>query len=262
MSETAFPARFSLKLETWERVAEMLALGSTICAEIGVNLTPSRSGTAHASIYSSKVHGHFGSSAAKATHGGARNRTDRVSYQLTEKQVRAIIAAVDRSNVIGLPLNRHWTVHWDLAGVTDDKAGAATRALLTLVRDWLRKQGHRFACVWVRENDEGDGCKGSHVHILLHVPDCVRWCGWRNRRWLERVTGRRYKPRTSRTRVVGRSARAASASPESFHANLAAVTGYVAKAAPAGVLAAVGICRPTVSGRVMGKRCGRSTTLS
>ena len=218
-------------------------------------------GTARANITSSNVHGHFDVSAAKPKHGGARNRGDRTSDGLTEEQARGIFAAVARANVIGLPLNRHWTVHWTAAGVDDDKACAATGALLTLVRDWLRKQGHPFACVWVRENDEGDGSKGSHVHILLHVPATVKWCGWRNRRWLARVTGRRYVAGTSRTRVIGRRKNAAIASPDSFQANLAVVAGYVAKTAPTGVLRALGIIRRGETGLVMGKRWGRSAAL-
>ena len=240
----------------------MLALGSTSCDGIGANPPPARSGTAPAIITSSKVHGHLGKSDGQRSHGGARNRADRVSYQLTEKQVRNIFAAVARANAIGLPLNRHWTVHWDLAGVTDDKAGAATRALLTLVRDWLRKQGHRFACVWVRENDEGDGSKGSHVHILLHVPAGVRWCGWRNRRWVKRVTGRDYVSRTSRTRTIGRSAGAAKTSPGSFLANSAVVCGYISKSAPARVLELLAVSRGAEMGKIVGKRWGRSQSLA
>jgi hypothetical protein len=64
--------------------------------------------------------------------------------------VRAIFAAVAKANAIGLPPNRHWTVHWIRAGVSDDEAAAATGALLTLVRDWLRKQGYQTGRRYVR----------------------------------------------------------------------------------------------------------------
>ena len=238
----------------------MLALGSTSRDGIGANPPPARSGMVPATIHSSKVHGHLGKNAGKRGHGGARNRADRISYGLTKKQVRDILAAVVQASAIGMPLNRHWTVHWGRMGVADDKACAATGALLTLVRDWLRKQGHRFACVWVRENDDGDGSKGSHVHILLHVPITVRWCGWRNRRWVQRVTGRRYVPRTSRTRVIGRSTKAAETSPDAFLANVSIVTAYVAKGAlkpvPKDLTGGSGL-----GGVVIGKRCGRSLLL-
>ena len=75
----------------------MLALGSASRDGIGSNPPPARSGTAYASIYSSKVHGHLRKNAGKRGHGGARNRADRVSHQLTEKQVRGIFAAVARA---------------------------------------------------------------------------------------------------------------------------------------------------------------------
>ena len=221
-----------------------------------------RTGTARANIHSSNVHGHFSVSAVKATHGGARNRAGRTSNALTEKQVRAIFAAVADASAIGLPLNRHWTVHWSKAGLTDDQACAATSTLLTLVRDWLRKQGQRFACVWVRENDHGDQSKGSHVHIMLHVPAELKWCGWRNRRWLERVTGRPYVSGTGQTGIIGRRKSAAEASPDSFRANLAVVAGYVVKNAPSGILRALGVIRRGECGVVIGKRWGRSAALA
>lgn len=222
----------------------------------------SRIGTGLAIIISSNVHLHSGTNAAKPGHGGARNRADRVSYGLTEKQVRDILAAVVRASAIGLPLNRHWTVHWGRMGVADDKACAVTGALLTLIRDWLRKQGHRFACVWVRENDDGDGSKGSHVHILLHVPEKARWCGWRNRRWLERVTGRRYAAGAGRTRTVGRSRNAAEASPDSYNANLGAVAGYVTKCTLVAGLGALRGAARQPAAKLVGKRCGRSGLLA
>lgn len=228
----------------------------------GGNPGSPQSGTGRANIHSSNVHGHFTLTALKSKHGGARNRADRTSDCLTEKQVHAIFAAVAKASAIGLPLNRHWTVHWGRTGVSDDLAAAATSALLTLVRDWLRKRGHRFACVWVRENDDGDGSKGSHVHILLHVPAELKWCGWRNRRWLERVTDKRYVASTSRTRVIGRSRKAAETSPDSFQTNLAVVAGYVAKNAPTAVLRALDVIRRSESGLVIGKRWGRSEWLA
>ena len=227
----------------------------------GGKASSARTGTARAIISSSNVHGHFTLCAVKAKHGGARNTSNRTSNQLSEKQIQAIFAAVAKASAIGLPLNRHWTVHWSKAGLTDDQACAATTTLLTLVRDWLRKQGNRFACVWVRENDHGDRSKGSHVHILLHVPAELRWCGWRNRRWLVRVTGRPYVAGTGRTRIIGGSRTAPKASPDVFAANLAVVTAYIAKVAPFGVLRALGLDRHGERGTVIGKRWGRSAAI-
>jgi len=251
-----------VNLETWERVQEMPRSASQRRLGKRGKVPLLQSGTDLAIYNSSKSARPFPALRSSSCHGGARNRADRTSDGLTEKQVRAIFAAVAKASAIGLPLNRHWTVHWTRAGVTDDQACAATGALLTRVRDWLRKHGHRFACVWVRENDMGDGSKGSHVHILLHVPHGARWCGWRNRRWLERVTGRLYAPRTSWTRIVGGSKMAARASPDSFQVNLAVLAGYVAKGAPTGVLRVLGVNRRGSRGAVIGKRWGRSASLA
>lgn len=203
----------------------------------------------------------FDAKRLRKVHGGARNRADRVTYSLTAKQVHDIMKSVARASEIGLPLNRHWTIHWERAGMPDDKARAATSVLLTLVRDWLRKQGHMFACVWVRENDNGDGSKGSHVHIIIHVPAGVKWCGWRNRRWLERVTGQRYVAGVGLTRAIGGSSKAAWASPSLFYANLGVVAGYVSKGVTSHAVGASALRRNADGGRIIGKRWGRSQNL-
>jgi len=194
-------------------------------------------------------------------HGGARNSADRTSDALTESQVRALLLAIGRASAMGLPLNRHCTIHLERGGLTDAQAAMAVGAFLTLVRDWLRKCGHPFAAVWVREDDDGDGSKGSHVHILLHLPAGVQWAGWRNRRWLERVTRRRYVAGTIRTRIIGGTSKAAWTAPERFDANLGAVSGYVAKGASPAAVAALGLERWQPSGRIIGKRWGRSQNL-
>ncbi len=49
----------------------------------------------------------------------------------------------------------------------------ATSAFLKQVRDLLARRGQRFAYVRVLENDAGDGSKGGHAHILLHLPPAV-----------------------------------------------------------------------------------------
>ena len=112
--------------------------------------------------------------------GGARNRADRVSDSLSLMQAKNIIEAAQYAAAIGLPFNRHVTIHWERAGVHDNRAAAATGRFLKLAGDWIAKRGPQFeynqrkskrlariAWAWVREN--GDG-KGSHVHILMHLP--------------------------------------------------------------------------------------------
>lgn len=193
--------------------------------------------------------------------GGARNRADRTSDGLSAKQVTALWQAVGRATEIGLPLNRHWTIHWGRLGLHDSEACAATGALLTLVRDWLRKQGLPFAYVWVRENDVSDPDKGSHVHILLHLSERVVWSGWCTRRWIERASGREYRAGASCTKVIGRSRKAAYAATEAFLVNLRVVAGYIAKGALNDAVEALALTLSQPVGRIIGKRWGRSQNL-
>lgn len=77
----------------------------------------------------------------------------------------------ERAYAMGLPFNRLVTIHWEAMGLDDAGAAHATQALICKAKDWLRDRGVRFASAWVRENDAGDGSKGSHLHWLVHVPD-------------------------------------------------------------------------------------------
>src|SRR5689334_17548887 len=55
--------------------------------------------------------------AARGTWGGRRNRADRVSQTLTAEQCRKLIAATLFARSIGLPFSRHWTIHYQMAGI-------------------------------------------------------------------------------------------------------------------------------------------------
>lgn len=220
--------------------------GRLPAAEAGTPLaiyTSSKSGTACCNA------------AAVRSWGGARNRADRVTYGLSAKQVADTIDAAATAWAIGLPLTRHITIHWERAGVPDDRAAAATGALLKLASQFLQKRGHRFAYLWVRENDDGDGSKGSHVHILAHIPLAAAsaFTGMQ-RRWLRRVTGRIYRAGVIRTTRIGRTLRAATATPEAYGGNLASVVAYLVKGASDGVAGG--------AGRVVGKRSGRSQNVA
>jgi hypothetical protein len=191
--------------------------------------------------------------------GGARNSASRYSDALTVKQTAEIVAAAQFAARIGLPLNRHLTIHWEAAGVPDCRAAAATAAFLTLARDWLRKRGAALAWAWTREN--GDG-KGSHVHILLHCrPELARAFAGMQRRWLRRVTGKPYRARIIRTARIGGTLTAAQTAPAVYAENLAAVVAYLLKGASPAAAREVGLERLEAGGRVIGKRAGTSQNI-
>ena len=186
-----------------------------------------------------------------ARHGGARNSASRTSDYLTPRKVLDLLAAAHRARDLGLPLNRHITVHWEAAGVPDSRAMAATTAFLKSLRDWL---GAETAYLWTREN--GDG-KGSHVHILAHLPAGRRWHGARGRRWIERISGKPYIAGVIKTRRIGG---AGEPGGELYAANLAAVLAYAMKGVEPGAAAALAI-EHEAGGRIIGKRCGRSRNI-
>ncbi|MCJ8158551.1 hypothetical protein [Sphingomonas sp. LaA6.9] len=229
--------------------------GSSREGAIGTSPPHPESGTALAIYTSSKSARPFDAKHGFSGWGGARNSTDRTSVALTLRQASGIIEAAQFAYRVGLLFNRHVTIHLERAGVSDSEAAAAIGAFLTLARDWFRKQGKRTAWAWVREN--GDG-KGSHVHILLHVPVCVKWSGWRLRRWLERITGKPYQAGIIQTARIGGTTRAAATAPAAYQANLAAVVAYVIKGASPDAARALGLERLEDGGRIIGKRAGWS----
>ncbi len=184
-------------------------------------------------------------------HGGARNSASRTSDCLTMKQARKLINAV-RFQVKKTIYNRHITIHWGAAGVEDDEAMAATTAFLKVLRDWT---SGKASYVWVRENGIG---KGSHVHILTHIPDGKHWHGARVRRWLERISGKPYKARSILTRRI---MCCDDPNSELYQANLNAVLAYVLKGVSPDDAAALGIAHEA-GGRIIGKRCGMSKNIS
>lgn len=187
----------------------------------------------------------------RGQHGGARNCASRTSDGLTAKQARLLIEAALTAHAIGRPLNRHIIVHWEGAGVPDARAATATTAFLKYWREWL---GGATAYIWTREN--GDG-KGSHLHILAHLPAARRMTGARSRRWLERITGRAYRAGTIRTKRIG-----GSRDPDGpvYAVNLQVALAYVLKGADTDTAAALGIAHEP-GGCIIGKRCGTSRNI-
>lgn len=188
--------------------------------------------------------------------GGARNRADRVTTALSERDAGKLLEAKDRALRMGLPFNRFTTVHWDAAGVADGLK--ATRRLLKLIGDWLRSRGRQAAFAWVREDGHG---KGAHVHILLHVPpeliDAFNAC---QRGWLA-ACGARWRGGVLKTEIIGRTYRQALGGGQDYLSNLAGTVDYVLKGADHRARERFGIRRCEDGGAVVGKRCGVSQNL-
>lgn len=183
------------------------------------------------------------SSGAAGGWGGARNRA--VTKALTAKQVRGIRESADQSISCGRPFNRFVTVHWGALGVGDSDAGRMAGRLIKLASDWCSTKGVKMTWAWVRENDEGDGSKGSHVHILLHCPaDLMIGRMWR--RWLRRLTSRKYAKGAVASRSIGPSLNTFVVNPALYRENLDAVLAYVCKGID-----------PNLGGRIIGKRAAR-----
>lgn len=187
----------------------------------------------------------------QAMHGGARNSASRTSESIPLDNAKMLIAAAQTAIMLGLPFTRHITVHWETAGIRDAQAGAATTAFLKYLREWLRGA---TAYLWARENGEG---KGSHLHILAHIPDGRQMSGAQSRRWIMQVSGQPYRAGTIRTvRIRGDSDPAGRV----YAANLQTVLVYVLKGTDPPAAAALGF-RHKAGGRIIGKRCGTSRNI-
>ena len=195
----------------------------------------------------------------QSTWGGARNTASRQSDSIHSEKAVALVEAAQRAMVIGLPFNRHLTVHWAKAGLTDRQAAAATGRLSKLIRDWARKLGGEVAYAWLRENGPG---KGSHSHILLHIPDGLKLS--LSRRWYRRVTGWTGRvPRFAvKTVCIGGTARAGLSSSDWYQANLAALLAYLLKGSDEATGKELGLAKWSEGGRIIGKRISISANLA
>ena len=196
--------------------------------------------------------------------GGARKRKNEFSDALTRAQCLAILASVDAMIARGMPPNRFLTVHWEKLGVAPADAFEKQSRFFNLARDWARKRGHEIAWLWIRENDFGDGMKGEHVHILLHVPEPLLPVIIRTmtRRWLLRVTDGKYVKGASRFVTIGQRASDYRNAPEIYRENLSKLlVGYLLKGASKEAAHELALPRCADGGRVMGKRWGRSQNL-
>ena len=193
--------------------------------------------------------------------GGARPRKENISTALTIDEVRNIGLAVEQAHLLGLAFNRFITIHWERAGIAEINAAKATASFLKYARDYLFSKGQSFAYIWVRENDEGNGSKGHHAHILAHVPK-GQTLGNLQRRWISAITGKPYRKRVIRTRIIARHSDAAENAFQLYQLNLAIVRDYCLKGASWEAAEAFALPSGRLGGRVMGQRMGMSKNLS
>lgn len=212
-------------------------------------------GTGHANLYESS--GPYLPAPRFSTWGGACNSATRQSDSISLEKALEVVEAAQRAIAIGRPFNRHLTVHWEKAGLTDAQAAAATGSFVKLIVDWARRHGGT-SYAWVRENGER---KGSHTHILLHVPQGLSLA--LTRRWYRTVTGWQGKlpSKAVRTVCIGGSARCALAGGEHYSANLAYVVSYLLKGVDEHGGIALDLDRYASGGEIQGKRVSISGSL-
>ena len=196
---------------------------------------------------------------SRKTWGGARNHGDRESASIKALKAVELVEAAQRASAIGLPFNRHLTVHWAKARLTDREAAAATGRLIKLIRDWARKRGGDVAHAWVRENGPG---KGSHTHILLHIPEGLSLS--LSRRWYRLATGWRGRvPKHAvKTVCIGGTARAGRSRSDWYQMNLARLLAYVLKGSNREAGLGLGLDAWDEGGSIIGKRIAISANLS
>ena len=183
--------------------------------------------------------------------GGARNRADRTSTALSQHQAEGLLKAMAFAELIGLPLNRHWTVDYERAGIADSDGAAFIGRLLAHVARIARTRGSGFAAVWVREIGKRNG---AHVHIAMHLPTDWR-LGHLPRKWIV-ASGGRYLPGNSRIRSIGGSLRCAPLNPNRYWTNIEALANYLIKGSGPAVANELGLERLKLAGAIIGKRCG------
>lgn len=193
----------------------------------------------------------------RGTWGGARNRADRVSHYLSDKQVAGLIEASRRAFATGRVFQRHWTVHYGLAGIQAEDAMRFISKLLDLVSKQARREGGKLSAIWVRECASG---KGEHVHILLHLPDGMSLRN-RTRRWVE-AAGGTYRRGVSKVTIIGaRLTKVTESSGAVPLANAENVLRYVLKASSSSVGRRLGLTRRCHNNWIVGKRCGQTQNL-
>lgn len=191
--------------------------------------------------------------------GGARNRADRESHDLSAAQIGNLKAAERHAKKIGLPFTRMITIHWEAAGVPLEGMAKATGRFTDLMTKALARHGSGTAWLWVHEN--GDG-KGGHCHLLAHVPaELVPIVNRLRLGWLNSITGRTYKKGVICSKPIGRLLELEVSNPDLHAVNLLKAFGYCLKQTEPEVASQFGLERLEPGGRIIGKRCGTSQNI-
>jgi hypothetical protein len=217
-------------------------------------------GTALAIIDTDKSEAHVDVKHTLNGWGGKRNSSARVSKALRLATANAIIEAAYHAIKVGLPLNRFLTIHLERAGLTDADAVTAIGSIMKLAKDWMQTKGQVIAHVWVRENDSGDGSKGSHVHILYHCPDTLP-IGRMWRRWLRKVSSQPCRRYVIKSKRIGGTVNAYANFPDVYLQNLDGVLAYVCKGVSPTDAAMLGLPKQEAGGWIIGKRAGWSQNI-
>jgi hypothetical protein len=181
-------------------------------------------------------------------HGGARKRGDRRSTSLTMTQCLDLRSAALKAIELGMPLNRFATLNFTVLGIDDRYATAALAHFLKLYREWVRRSCKDrakppMAALWVREVGKHGN---SHVHILLHVPDALKWSGHRAMRWCRRFAPSYRKGAWDSRQVINGWA---------YHENLSRVVDYILKGGDLKAAHELGLPNFLEGGTIEGKRC-------
>ena len=188
--------------------------------------------------------------------GGTRNRASRTSDHLNRRQVDNMLTLAARFEKQSKTFNRHWTVHYERAGVPDSEGAEFVRAILKRLGEAVRRAGGELYAIWARENPPGGG---AHVHILMCLPDGFSLRN-RTRRWIE-AAGGTYRKGVSRVSIIGGTLASARADGDRHRANVANVLSYLCKNADPATGRALGLSRYGERGRIIGKRCGWTQNL-
>lgn len=171
-----------------------------------------------------------GSGGIRLKRGGARNRSDRVTLQLSLNQCKTAFAACHAALTASMPLNRFITISWELGGVAPKRSGQATGQFIKMAREWMASHGFKTTWMWVQEC--GDVI-GAHCHILMHVPPILDpLFRSKPRSWVKRVLGGRYVGGVLLTKRLLHAPRAGRVS-DAYRAEIHGRIHYMLKCAPA-----------------------------